>query len=211
MSPIRKTDDFRSVEIGSWDEYIQDEIAEMDARGEFENLPDRGKPIKIWQTDVNPEHDLAFSRLKNAGVKPLWMELDQEIGSITEALWVRLDEVEARIRDLIGQLSFTLAQEPDVDLSLWQRLTAWFRQDYSDNAPPPPSITEIMAIRERERARFLEMAMDLDKKISSYNNSLPKGGENLQRLRWLPERAARVFEERIALTDLWEEVRGEST
>lgn len=87
MSPIRKTDDFRAVEIESWDDYVQEEIAGMQARGELDNLPLQGKPIKIWRTDVNPEYDLAFSRLKNAGVMPMWMELDKEIGERTEALW----------------------------------------------------------------------------------------------------------------------------
>lgn len=207
MSPIRKVDDFRSVEIKSWDEYIQDEIEGMQERGEMDDLPDKGKPIKIWKTDVNPEYDLAFSRLKNAGVMPMWMELDSEIGKRTEELWERLDQVEARLRGMISQLQDSPPSTPVSDQSLWQRLRLWFREDFSDDGPPPPTITTIMATRERERRRFLELAAELDKKISTYHDSLPKGGEHLQKLRWLPNRAAREFDSRIRLTDWWEEDR----
>lgn len=205
MSPIRKVDDYRSVEINSWDEFIQEEIAGMQARGEMDDLPDKGKPIKIWKTDVNPEYDLAFSRLKNAGVKPLWMELDHEISRRTDELWARLDGVETRLCALVDQLKSPPPAAIDPPKTVWQRFTCWFRQDYSFNDPAPPTITSIMALRERERAQFLELAAELDKKISTYHDSLPKGGEHLQRLRWMPERSARIFDERIALANWWEE------
>jgi len=210
MSPIRKVDDFRSVEIDSWDEFIQEEIVGMHARGEMDNLPDRGKPIKIWKTDVNPEYDLAFSRLKNAGVMPLWMELDQEIGRLTEELWARLDAVENGIRSLLEQLKSPREPETDVPQGLWARWKTWFRTDFSDDGPPAPTMTTIMATRERERRKFLELAAELDKKIASYHDSLPKGGEHLQRLRWLPDRAARTFDDRIALSAWWESMNDDS-
>lgn len=211
MSPIRKSDDYQATEIKSWDEYVQDEIAGMEARGEMKNLPGQGKPIKIWKTDVNPEYDLAFSRLKNAGVKPLWMELDQEIGKRTDELWERIDAVEQSIRSMLDQLKTPEAPVPQVEArpGIWQRFRRWFRADFREEPTPAPTITSIMEIRDRERVRFLELAADLDKKISEYHDSLPKGGEHLQRLRWLPERATRVFDERIALVDWWEEVRAE--
>ena len=207
MSPIRKSDDFPAVEIESWDDYIQEEIAGMQARGELDNLPQQGKPIKIWRTDVNPEYDLAFSRLKNAGVLPLWMELDKEIGERTEALWARLDAVEAEIRSLVRSLQSPPPPPEETPQTFMQRLIRWFRTDFSDDAPPPPTMTSIMARRERERTTFLEQAAELDKRIVTYHDSLPKGAEHLQRLRWLPNRAASVFDKRITLTDWWEDAR----
>ena len=204
MSPIRKTDDFRAVEIESWDEYIQEEIVGMQARGEMENLPDKGKPIKIWKTDVNPEYDLAFSRLKNAGVMPMWMELDTEIGRLTDGLWARLDAVEQEIRGLIHQLKVPADPVIEPKGGPWVRFKTWFRKDFSDDGPPPPTMTSIIATRERERRKFLDLAGELDKKISTYHDSLPKGAEHLQRLRWLPERAAKTFDDRITLSDWWE-------
>lgn len=211
MSPIRKSDDYRATEIKSWEEYVQDEEAGMAARGELENLPGSGKPIKIWKTDVSPEHDLAFSRLKNAGVKPLWMELDQEIGKRTDELWTRLDAVERTIRSRLAQLQVPESSAPvePTPVGLVQRFKLWFRADFREEPALPPTITSIMEERDRERTKFLDLAVELDKKISTYHDSLPKGGEHLQRLRWLPERATRVFDERIALADWWEEVRTE--
>ncbi len=204
MSPIRKVDDFRSVEIESWDDYVQEEIAGMAARGELDNLPHQGKPIKIWRTDVNPEYDLAFSRLKNAGVMPLWMELDKELAALTDALWGRLDAVEAEIHHLIALLRRPGEPEPKGERSVWQQLLGWFRTDFDDAAPPPPTMTSIIATRERERRRFLELAAELDKRIVTYHASLPRGAEHLQRLRWLPNRAETIFDDRIRLADWWE-------
>lgn len=204
MSPVRKTADFRSVHIDSWKELVDEEVEKLEAEGELQHLPDQGKPIKIWKTDVNPEYDLAFSRLKNAGVMPMWMELDQDIGRLTEELWSRLDAVEERIRGQLEQLKSPPEPTPGPQPGFWQRLTGWFRSDFAEHEAPVPTITAIMAMRDRERARFLELAAELDKKISTYHDSLPKGGEHLQRLRWLPDRAARLFDERIALADWWE-------
>lgn len=207
MSPIRKVDDFRAVEIESWDGFVQEEIAGMQARGELDNLPLQGKPIKIWRTDVNPEFDLAFSRLKNAGVMPMWMELDKEIGERTRALWARLDAVEADIRALVRLLQSPQSPPEEKPQTLLQRLVRWFRTDFSDDAPPPPTMTSIMARRERERNAFLELAADMDKRIVTYHDSLPKGAEHLQRLRWLPNRAAAEFDSRITLAEWWEDTR----
>lgn len=207
MSPIRKVDDFRSVEIKSWDDYVQEEIAGMEARGEFDNLPQQGKPIKIWRTDVNPEYDLAFSRLKNAGVMPMWMELDKEIGERSQALWARLDAVEAEVRALVELLASPPSPPDERPESFLQRVLRWFRTDFADDAPPPPTMTSIMARRERERTAFLQQAAELDKRIVTYHDSLPKGAEHLQRLRWLPNRAATVFDSRITLADWWEGVQ----
>jgi hypothetical protein len=207
MSPIRKADDFRAVEIESWDDYVQEEIAGMQARGELDNLPLQGKPIKIWRTDVNPEFDLAFSRLKNAGVMPMWMELDKEIGERTQALWARLDAVEAEIRAMVRLLQSPQSPPEEAPQTFLQRLVRWFHTDFSDDAPPPPTMTSIMARRERERNAFLEQAAELDKRIVTYHGSLPKGAEHLQRLRWLPSRAATLFDSRITLAEWWEETR----
>lgn len=205
MSPVRKTADFRSEQIDSWQEYIDDEVQKLEVEGKLQGLPDRGKPIKIWKTDVNPEYDLAFSRLKNAGVMPMWMELDQEIGTLTDELHARLAFVESQLRGLIAQATPSTEPVATPEPSGWQRFTSWFRVDTSSDAPQRPDMTTILATRDRERGKFLELAARLDKKISTYHDSLPKGGEHLQRLRWLPDRAARVFDERITLSAWWED------
>lgn len=209
MTHVRKTADFRTVSIHSWNDLVQEESDGLEARGELQNLPDQGKPIKIWRTELDPDKDLAFSRLKNAGVLPVWMELDKEIVARTEALWAKLGWIEQAIRSDLELLTLAVQHSPDPSRSMWQRLTSWFRMDLSDDVPQLPTLTSIKAFQVRERSRFLELAADLDKKISAYHDSLPRGAENLQRLRWIPSRAERIFNERITVSAWWDEVHAE--
>lgn len=215
MSPIRHEDDFRRREIEDWDEYIQEQIEESIARGEFEDLPDKGKPIRIWRTEVNPEYDLAFSRLKNAGVMPLWMELDAEVARHSREMEVFLDRSRSY---LLGQLRDLRQQqrrdreEPRQEVQWWQfwrRLKAWWRLDLSEGnaAPEYLSIGDLIVQRDRMRNQFLDRAAALDKRIAEYHNALPRELSHLQRLRWLPERAARVFDDEVPARLLIEDVR----
>lgn len=206
MSPIRKSDDFRTTEINSWDEFVQEQLLEDMAEVDYTDLPDRGKPIKIWRTDVDPDKDLAFSRLKNAGVKPAWMELDQEIGLLTEQLWALLERIEQRIRADIERMN-TISTDESLPLTWHERWRRWFRQDYREDPEPSPTVTSIAAYRERERRRFLEHAALLDKRIVEFHDSLPQGAQHLQRLRWLPNRAERIFDEHIDTAALWDTSR----
>lgn len=75
MSPTRKEDDFRSKFIEDWDDWIEKEIRDSMARGEFSNLPGHGKPIRIESNPFDPGMDMAYSRLRNAGYAPTWMDL----------------------------------------------------------------------------------------------------------------------------------------
>jgi hypothetical protein len=212
MSPIRHEDDFRRREIDDWDEYVQEQLEESIAKGEFENLPDKGKPIKIWRTELNPEYDLAFSRLKNAGVLPAWMELDAEVARLTQE---NEDFLERSRTFLLDQLELFREQQEESAVrgddrlddhlpwqlprwNVWRRVAAWWRLDPSrKDDPPPVSITDLVVQRERMRSQYLDRAAALDKKIADYHNALPRELSHLQRLRMLPERAARLFDERI--------------
>jgi hypothetical protein len=205
MSPIRHEDDFRRREIDDWDEYVQDEIKGAIERGEFENLPDQGKPIKIWRTELNPEYDLAFSRLKNAGVMPAWMELDAEVSRLSREMETSLDTSRAFLQEHLRELRDREgeAAKPSPPRyprwQFWRTIAAWWRLDVSDREEPPifGSIADLRVERDRMRTRYLERAAALDKKIAEYHNALPRELSHLQRLRMLPERAARIFDEAI--------------
>ncbi len=206
MSPIRHEDDFRRVEIDDWDEWIQEQIQESIERGEFDNLPGAGKPLHIHRTAVNPDYDLAFSRMKNAGVKPAWMELEHQVRKLRAELELFLE----RSRDwLLSERDAYLASsgQPDEDeerpripwWQFWAHLREWFRVDevVKVRRKPPSSIGEILVLRDHVRRQYLERAAALDKKIAEYHNSLPRELSHLQRLRMLPERAARIFDEQF--------------
>jgi hypothetical protein len=205
MSPIRHEDDFRRREIDDWDEYVLEQIEESISRGEFEDLPHKGKPIRIWRTDLNPEYDLAFSRLKNAGVLPTWMELDAEVARMSREMEIFLDRSRTYLQRQLEELRERQAREDEEPepgypwWQLWRRIADWWRLDLSEKDDPPAfvSIGELIVQRDRMRGQYLDRAAALDKRIFDYHNALPRELSHLQRLRWLPERAARVFDEHV--------------
>ncbi len=63
-----------------WEGVIEKQIREAMERGDFENLPGRGKPLDLRQNPhTPPEWELAFKMLKDAGFAPDWIEQDKEI------------------------------------------------------------------------------------------------------------------------------------
>lgn len=209
MSPIRRDNDFQRTELEDWDTWVQEQIQEAQGRGEFDNLPDAGKPIKIWRTEVNPEYDLAFSRMKNADVLPVWMELDRDVSRLSQELddflerstaWLlseRDEAIRAQTRGTPAEPSAAAPKRPW--WQIWQRLMDWFRiePDEPGSRHEPRSIGDLLWLREHIRTQYLARAAALDKKIESYHNSLPEGLSHLQRLRMLPDRAARRFDARF--------------
>ena len=99
----------------NFDETVETIIQEAIARGEFENLPGRGKPIDLTEYFNTPEDvRVAQSVLKNAGMIPLEIELLQEIAALKEALKSTNDAIEVvNIRKLVEekQLQFNLLLE----------------------------------------------------------------------------------------------------
>ena len=68
------------------------QIREAAERGEFENLPHRGRPLPNDENPYAAEWGLAFHVLKNAGFAPPWIEADKEV----RALLARRDAVVER-------------------------------------------------------------------------------------------------------------------
>lgn len=217
MSPIRRDNDFQRTEIDDWDTWVQEQIQEAQERGEFDNVPDAGKPIKIWRTEVNPAYDLAFSRMKNADVLPVWMELDRDVSRLSRELDEFLERSAAWLLAERDEVIRSQARVYPVRLApaapkrhwwqIWQRLMDWFRiePDEPDSRQEPRSIGDLLRLREHIRAQYLARAAALDKKIESYHNSLPEGLSHLQRLRMLPNRAAKRFDDRFPIRLLLDE------
>lgn len=213
MSPVRRDGDFQRTEIEDWDEWIEEQIQEQQAKGAFENLPDAGKPIHIHRTELNPDYDLAFSRLKNAGIMPAWMELDRDVSVLTRDLDDFLERSATwleRERDVILAARSRPAEPTSVSRprrpwwNLWQRLLDLFRPDpaVAERPSGPRSLGDLLVIRARMRGQYLERATALDKKIEAYHNALPNGLGHLQRLRMLPARAAKRFDDRFPVRAL---------
>ena len=99
----------------SFDQIVESLIKEAQARGEFDNLPGKGKPIDLTEYFNSPEDvRVAQAMLKNAGMVPVEIELLQEIAALKEMLVSSSDEPEKdKIRKLLKekQLQFSLLIE----------------------------------------------------------------------------------------------------
>ena len=79
----------------SFDESIEAQIREAQARGDFDNLPGKGKPIDLSEYFSTPEDvRVAQTLLKNAGMVPVEIDLLQEIAALKEALSIATDDAE---------------------------------------------------------------------------------------------------------------------
>src|SRR5262245_23726290 len=76
---------------------VDEKIQEAIARGEFDNLPGKGKPLDLDAYFATPEHlRMGYSILKSAEIIPEEMELLRQIGSLEKLLQSCTGEVETR-------------------------------------------------------------------------------------------------------------------
>lgn len=81
--------------IPGFEEIIERRIKEAQANGEFEDLPGRGKPLRIEDDSHVPEDlRLAYKVLKNANCLPPEVELRKDIRQMKDLLDAMPDEQE---------------------------------------------------------------------------------------------------------------------
>ncbi|MBW1957560.1 MAG: DUF1992 domain-containing protein [Deltaproteobacteria bacterium] len=86
--------------IYGFEKIIEERILTAQKRGEFENLPGAGKPLKFEDDSfVSEELRLAYKILKNADCVPVEIELKKEIKQ-TEDLLVSMQETSEKYRTL---------------------------------------------------------------------------------------------------------------
>jgi hypothetical protein len=99
----------------SFDKTIEALIKEAQARGGFDNLAGKGKPIDLTEYFNAPaEVRVAQALLKNAGMVPAEIDLLQEVVTLKEMLTIAKNDSEAvAIRKKIAdkQLQFNLLVE----------------------------------------------------------------------------------------------------
>ena len=99
----------------SFDKIVEALIKEAQERGEFDNLPGRGKPIDLTGYFEMPEDiRVAQSVLKNAGMTSLEVELLKEIAEMRQLLALTVEEkkkqqIEKQIQE--KQVEFSLMME----------------------------------------------------------------------------------------------------
>jgi hypothetical protein len=93
-----------------FDKIVESLLQEAMARGEFENLPNKGKPLDLTEYFNTPEEfRVAASILKNAGIKPREADMLREIAELKEKLASTEDNGEqASIQERIQYLQIGL-------------------------------------------------------------------------------------------------------
>lgn len=99
----------------SFDKVVEALIREAQERGEFDNLPGKGKPIDLSTYFETPEEiRLAQSVLKNAGMTPPEVQLLKEIAELRQFFAAVVDEEKkAKLQKQIQQkqIEFSLMME----------------------------------------------------------------------------------------------------
>ncbi len=173
--------------LSKWVHCVDRAIEAAQERGDFDNLPGHGKPLMLDEHPYAGDRALGFHVLNNAGIKPLWMELDKEIQGLRVRMQRLLDQVRGQAASTV---SAPCPRPRDVSSSWMRRLITGER--IADSTPLPDQGRE----RRRTAARreYLRLAADLDEKIRVYNHALPPELRHLERIRLCEADAARVFE-----------------
>ena len=86
-----------------WESLIDQKIREAMARGEFDDLPGKGKPLDTSENPFeDPELRLAHRMLRNAGFAPSWIEERKDIDSEFENARNELSRVWAVLHNALG-------------------------------------------------------------------------------------------------------------
>ena len=95
-----------------FDKLVEEKIKEAQQRGEFDNLPGKGKPIDLSAYFETPEDvRLAQSVLKNSGFTSREVELLNEIAALKQILAAGVDETKKP--EILKQI-----QEKQIEFSL---------------------------------------------------------------------------------------------
>ena len=92
---------------------VEAQIREAIDRGDFDNLPNKGKPLDLSEWEKTPQHlRMTYSILKNAGYSPNEVHTKQEIAELKAMLEAESDdERKARLLQKLNALSITDAMQ----------------------------------------------------------------------------------------------------
>ncbi|HEY8416942.1 MAG TPA: DnaJ family domain-containing protein [Limnochordales bacterium] len=122
----------------------EERIQEAMAKGAFDNLPGKGRPLDLRENPfVPPELRLAYKLLKDANFAPDWIELDRDVRATRDEL-----------------------------AAFQQRHLDWLRrQAQSQNGRTPAAVLEW---HRRMRAELMRRIDELNRKIDQLNLIVPQ-------------------------------------
>ena len=193
-SPLRK-----------WETAVDRAIREAQERGAFDRLPGHGKPLDLTENPYAGDWAVAFRVLDNAGVAPLWMELNREIVARRADLAARIEaarEGHAAWSARLARPAQGVAPSPPAPPAQrwprwWQHVRRWLWIEAQVTVPDritPDDVTTWADRMERARGRYLARAAELDQTVRHHNAALPAPLGHLEHIRLTPDRAGRDFD-----------------
>jgi len=94
---------------------VEEQIQEAIAKGDFDNLPGKGKPLDLSGWKKTPAHlRMGYSMLKSAGLVPVEIQAKKEIVEIKKKLAETEDKEERmRLTNRLNSLTATAAIKAD--------------------------------------------------------------------------------------------------
>ncbi len=116
-----------------WESWIDQQIREAQERGEFDDLPGKGKRLDLTANPYAQDQELTFKILKDAGYAPEWIELDRAIRSRLDRARATLARSwewrQARLRELEGHAGRWAAVEQERASNTWQQKLSDFERE----------------------------------------------------------------------------------
>src|SRR6266567_1306799 len=113
-------------------DYIDEQIHEAQARGDFDNLPGTGKPLNLDDTPFTGDKALAYSLLKQNGYAPLEVELAKEIRTEFEKATAQYEQLLRELNRKILNLNLITPSPMHMPMYEVEKLVQQFR-----NSCPP--------------------------------------------------------------------------
>jgi DnaJ family protein C protein 28 len=129
-----------------WESWIDEQIREAQEKGQFDNLPGKGKPLDLTSNAYAGDRELAYKILSEAGYAPEWIELDKAIRNrLSQAraalvrAWAWYQESAGGTGDAAGLAAaassrrrprrLPVERERAVALAAWQAAEGRFREE----------------------------------------------------------------------------------
>ena len=85
MAPVHREDDHYEV-APTWDDLVERKIRAARERGDFDDLPGRGRPLRLEDNPYAGDWQLAYKILRDHGFAPPWVEASRELERRLEAV-----------------------------------------------------------------------------------------------------------------------------
>ncbi|HLZ24122.1 MAG TPA: DnaJ family domain-containing protein [Ktedonobacterales bacterium] len=154
-----------------WNDYIEEQITEAQKRGDFDNLPGAGKPLRIEKNVFAGDKALAYSLLKNNQLAPPEIERAKEI----DAAMARAEELLVTLRRRRDTLRLKLGRAFASDRRAYNLLRNKTRARYDESLRAINS--NVLSLNIIVPPALHRRLLDVDAKLRVFDDEFPRLAE----------------------------------